>query len=395
MRNQWGIAPWDRTGPAERTTGSDHRRTGNRAEPAAGARALTVGDFHEVGTNPEVVIIGAGLTGLSTAYHLAKLGVRSVVLEAGLVADGASGRTGGLVLEGTAVGLMEQVDACVEGLRRLVEAEQIDCSLHLPGCWEIEHRKDDAGTLLPWTDAGARIAIAQLISGGTVEPARLSLGLARAARAAGAAICEQTRVTKIVQRREPVVEINQERLHPQWVVVACNAWIDALCEEGPALTSSLTFACATEPLAEPVLGELGLAGRIPFYTRDRPYLWGRTTDDRRIIFGTGLVFGKSTELEGIGTQSRDFKHEIDRMQLRVRKLHPALAGIEFTNAWAGPIAFTEDGVPLLGATPACERILVAGAYAGHGVALSVRAGELMANAIVRHAALPDWGALQR
>ena len=146
-------------------------------------------DLRAVEKRPEVVIIGAGLTGLSTAYHLAKLGVRSVVLEAGVIADGASGRTGGLVLEGTAVGLMEQVDACVEGLRRLVEAEQIDCSLHLPGCWEIEHRKDEAGTMLPWTDAGARIAIAKLISGGTVEPARLSLGLARAAVAAGAVIC--------------------------------------------------------------------------------------------------------------------------------------------------------------------------------------------------------------
>jgi gamma-glutamylputrescine oxidase len=395
LRNQWGVSPWDRTSLAERTTRSDRFRTGDRAEPAEGARAIAVGDFHEVGTNPEVVIVGAGLTGLSTAYHLAKLGVRSVVLEAGLVADGASGRAGGLVLEGTAVGIMEQVDSCVEGLRRLVEAEQIDCSLQLQGCWEIEHRKDDSGTMLPWSDGGARIAIAKLVSGGTVEPARLSFGLARAAVAAGAVICEQTRVTKIVQAREPVVEIDQERLHPQWVVVACNAWIDALYEEGPELTSSLTFACATEPLADHVLRELGLGERIPFYTRDRPYLWGRTTDDRRIIFGTGLVFGKSTELEGIGTGSRDFKREIDRMQLRVRHLHPALAGIEFSNAWAGPIAFTEDGVPLLGAAPGCERILVAGAYAGHGVALSVRAGELMANAIVRHATLPAWGALRR
>jgi gamma-glutamylputrescine oxidase len=413
LRNQWGVAPWDRTSPAERirpsegarpkenprsaerTTRSDRLRTGHRAEPAEGASALTVGDIHEVGTNPEVVIIGAGLTGLSTAYHLAKLGVRSVVLEAGLIADGASGRTGGLVLEGTAVGVMEQVDGCVEGLRRLVEAEQIDCSLHLAGCWEIEHRKDDAGTMLPWIDAGARIAIAKLISGGTVEPARLSLGLAHAAVAAGAVICEQTQVTKIVQARAPVAEIDQRRLHPQWVVVACNAWIDALCDEAPELTSSLTFACATEPLPEAVLRELGLGERIPFYTRDRPYLWGRTTDDRRIIFGTGLVFGKSTELEGIDTRSRDFKHEIDRMQLRVRQLHPALARVEFSNAWAGPIAFTEDGVPLLGAAPGCERIMVAGAYAGHGVALSVRAGELMANAIVHNTGLPAWGALQR
>ncbi len=371
LRNQWGVSPWDRT------------------------RRIAVSDLHTVEKHPEVVIIGAGLTGLSTAYHLAKLGVPSVVLERGLVADGASGRTGGLVLEGTAAGILPQVDSCIAGLRKLVEAEQIDCGLHLPGCWEIEHRRDDSGAMLPWTDAGARVAIAELLSGGTVEPARLSLGLAQAAVAAGAVICEHARVTKILAAREPMVEIDHERLYPRWVVVACNAWIDALLDDAPAITSCLTFACATEPLTESAIEELGLAERIPFYTRDRPYLWGRTTDDRRIIFGSGLVFGKSTELEGTGTRSRDFKREIARMQMRIRKLNPALAGIEFSNAWAGPIAFTEDAVPLLGAAPGSDRILVAGAYAGHGVALGVRAGELLTNAIVRNEALPEWGKLKR
>jgi gamma-glutamylputrescine oxidase len=354
-----------------------------------------VSDFHELGKHPEVVIIGAGLTGISTAYHLAKLDVRSVVLEAGLVADGASGRTGGLVLEGTAAGILPQVDSCVAGLRKLVEVEQIDCGLHLPGCWEIEHRRDDSGSMLPWSDAGARVAIAKLLSGGTVEPARLTIGLAHAAAAAGAVICEHARVTKVIATRDPAVEIDQDRLHPRWVVVACNAWIDSLVDDAPPLTSSLTFACATEPLSEPALREVGLAERIPFYTRDRPYLWGRVTDDRRIIFGTGIVFAAPNVLEKIGTQSRDFKLAIDRLQMRVRNLHPALAKIGFSNSWAGPIAFTEDAVPLLGAAPGCERILVAGAYAGHGVALSVRAGELLANAIVRNEALPAWGTLNR
>jgi gamma-glutamylputrescine oxidase len=371
LRNQWGVSPWDRRGP------------------------LAVSDSHDVGNHPEVVIIGAGLTGLSTAYHLAKLGVRSVVLEAGLIADGASGRTGGLVLEGTAAGILPQVDSCVAGLRKLVEVEQIDCGLHLPGCWEIEHRRDESGSMLPWSDAGARVAIAQLLSGGTVEPGRLSLGLAHAAAAAGAVICERARVTKVIATGDPAVEIDQDRLHPRWVVVACNAWIDSLVDDAPSLTSCLTFACATEPLMEPALREVGLAERIPFYTRDRPYLWGRVTDDRRIIFGTGLVYAASSELERIGSKSRDFKREIDRLQIRVRNLHPALAKIGFSNSWAGPIAFTEDAVPLLGVAPDCERILVAGAYAGHGVALSVRAGELLANAILRNEALPAWGTLNR
>jgi gamma-glutamylputrescine oxidase len=413
LRNQWGVSPWDRTragdrtnqwdriGPRDQASPKEHTGTGDRASsgesarPEEHARPLGVSDFHELGKHPDVVIIGAGLTGLSTTYHLAKLGVRSVVLEAGLIADGASGRTGGLVLEGTAAGILPQVDSCVAGLRKLVEVEHIDCGLHLPGCWEIEHRRDDSGSMLPWSDAGARVAIAQLLSGGTVEPARLSLGLAHVAAAAGAAICEHARVTKVIATHEPVVEIDQDQLHPRWVVVACNAWIDSLVDDAPPLTSSLTFACATEPFSEPAVREVGLAERIPFYTRDRPYLWGRVTDDRRIIFGTGLVYAASSELERIGSTSRDFKREINRMQIRIRNLHPAFAKIGLSNSWAGPIAFTEDAVPLLGVAPDCERILVAGAYAGHGVALSVRAGELLANAIVRNESLPAWGTLNR
>ena len=156
LRNQWGVAPWDRDGP------------------------ISVRDPCDIPKRPTVAIVGGGLTGLSTAYHLAKLGVRSVVLEAGIVADGARGRTGGLVLEGTAVGPLASVDSCVAGLSKLVTAEQIDCGLHLPGCWEIEHRRESSSStpgslILPWTDAGKRIAIAKLVAGGTVEPARLTL----------------------------------------------------------------------------------------------------------------------------------------------------------------------------------------------------------------------------
>lgn len=95
------------------------------------------------------------------------------------------------------------------------------------------------------------------------------------------------------------------------------------------------------------------------------------------------------------SQSRGFKLEIDKLQIRVRNLYPALANIEFSNSRAGPIAFTEDAVLLSGIVASCERILVAGAYAGHGVALSVRVGELLANAIGRNESLPAWDALNR
>ena len=111
------------------------------------------------------------LTGASTAYHLAKRGIHATIFEATRVGDGASGRTGGIVLEGTAAGVLEEVDSCVRGLEALVAEERIDCDLSLPGCWEIEHRTNDR--MLPWNDGRLPVCIARSVKGGIVEPAVL------------------------------------------------------------------------------------------------------------------------------------------------------------------------------------------------------------------------------
>ena len=95
------------------------------------------------------------------------------------------------------------------------------------------------------------------------------------------------------------------------------------------------------------------------------------------------------------SQSRGFKLEIDKLQIRARNLCPALANIEFSNSWAGPIAVHRICGAAVRHVASCERILVAGAYVGHRVALSVRVGELLANAIGRNESLSAWDALSR
>src|SRR5579872_3756071 len=145
-RFQWGAPPWPRS--AELPSSPD-------VSPSR---------------KPDVAIIGAGLTGASTALHLARKAIGAVVYEAGLIADGASGRTGGLVLESTAAGPLDEVNACVPGLERIVAEERIDCDLFLPGCWEIEHHQAVPQKMLPWTDAGRPVCIARDVAGGTVQP---------------------------------------------------------------------------------------------------------------------------------------------------------------------------------------------------------------------------------
>jgi gamma-glutamylputrescine oxidase len=371
-RSQWGPSPW--------------RRSSFRGIGFAEAKVSNL---------PDVAIVGAGLTGLSTAYHLARMGVRAVVFEAGRVGDGASGRTGGLVLEGTASGIREQVDSCVPGLKRLVDEENIDCDLELPGCWEIEHRISGQTKLLPWSDDGRPVAIAKTVAGGIVEPGLLTTGIAQAAVKLGSVVCEQARVSHVTVSPELSLEIENHRFTPKYIIIATNAWINALLPDTVKLHSSLTFACITEPLDRATLEAIGLGENIPFYTRDMPYLWGRGTKEGRVVFGAGLVFGDPNEIENIDIDRGSSAQITERLQVRVRGLNPALRDIGFDASWAGPIAFTDDSIPIIGAHPANRHILVAGAYAGHGVALSVRAGELLALTIVKNRELPKWGALLR
>ena len=340
----------------------------------------------------EVAIIGGGLTGASTAYHLAKHGIRSTIFEAARVGDGASGRTGGIVLEGTATGVLADVDNCVAELEALVAEERINCDLSLPGCWEIEHRAGANIPMLPWDDGGRPVCIARTVKGGIVQPAALVGGIARAAALRGAVILERRPVQRIAVKPQPMIESEGETIHPGYIVLALNAWTSALLPNSPRIESSLTFACATEPLVPSTLRNIGLDANIPFYTSDRPYLWGRTTTDGRVIFGSQLVYGSPAKLEGIDVGTGESGAALEALRDRVRLLHPDLREIEFSASWAGPIAVRDNAVPLLAQHPASPRVLVAGAYAGHGVALSVRMGQLMAGAIAEGRPLPSWGA---
>jgi len=374
---KWGATPW----------------TPDALRPREGARA----------SGTSVAIIGAGFTGASTAYHLAKRGISATIYEASRVGEGASGRTGGLVLEGTAVGPLPEVTSCVSGVRALVESEAIDCGLHLPGCWEIEHgnpSRDRKGAELhenlPWQDSGQPVHIAATVSGGVVEPPRLLTGILNAALRLGAEIKENTPAVSIRAQPRLAVEFAGDTIYPECIVVAVNAWMPRLLPPGGiAVHSSLTFACATQPLDAEALDAIGLSAGIPFYTTDLPYLWGRTTDDGRAIFGSGLVFGSPAQLEQIDVREGSSQSALRQLQDRIRRLHPILSEVGFSASWGGPIAFTPDAVPLLGRLPDCKQVIVAGAYAGHGVALSVRAGELIARAIAEGTELPSWGALDR
>ena len=367
LNQRWGVPPW---------------------RVAIDVPAATVPE------HADVAIVGGGFTGLSAAYHLARAGVAVVLLEAGRIGVGASGRTGGIVLEGTAAGPLQGVEDCVGGLARLVAAAAIDCDLRLDGCHEVAHDVAcSRSSVLAWKDGDARLGVVDTIAGGSVDPGALVAGLARAALRAGASLHETTPVTALIREPSPGLALaDGRRLRCGRIVLALNAYTPALLAL-PSFTPALTYALATAPVEETRIAAIGLADRRPFYTVDLPYLWGRVVADRRLVFVAGLSFDAAGDLTRLAITHSGPAAALARLEERVRGLHPELATVAIEHRWGGPIAFLHDREPLLGWDGESRDVVVTGGYAGHGVALSVRIGELVAAAIAEGAALPAWGAL--
>ena len=400
----------------------------------------------------DFAIIGAGFTGLTAAAILKRLAPKKSVLllEAKKVGNGASGRTGGMVLAETAAGNLPGLGDVLKSYRRILRDLRIDADLDLPGVWEIargDHSMDGKkikplrNSSIDWSDSG-RLRIVKKVPGGTVDPGKVVDGLARAAVRAGALVAENAEVTFVKPlEKKPVQPTNSLQLQIHWrhsgriirklvtahgVLLATNAGGLHLAEKifhAPP-DPKLTFALATAPLTKKQIAALGLSSGRPFYTLDLPYLWGRLFEtrsfrtkskskNRRMIFGSGLVpaFGEALRArtgkrrESLAGQNfqriwsgLEFENirrgpslqRLKTLEQRVRSLHPALKDIRITHCWGGPILLTNNFVPIFRAHPTNKNLIFAGAYSGHGVALSVHLGNWAAQALLNNRQLPNW-----
>jgi glycine/D-amino acid oxidase-like deaminating enzyme len=154
----------------------------------------------------------------------------------------------------------------------------------------------------------------------------------------------------------------------------------------------LTLAASTAPLREEELKEIGLAQRKPFYAADFPYLWGRVCRDNSIVWGAGLVGAADLgSVEQIDIAAAEPSRMFASLERRIRHLRPGLEKLSFTHRWGGPILFRDGWEPVFDLHPASANGIVLGAYAGHGVALSVYLGTWVAEILLERRILPEWG----
>jgi glycine/D-amino acid oxidase-like deaminating enzyme len=383
--NSWGLSPWQ-----------------IRFEPHRVARDLPrVADY---------VVIGGGFTGLAAAAWLRRLAPREsvVLLESHRIGAGASGRTGGMALAETAAGDQPGLGDVLAGFRGILNTLDVDCDLDLRGAWEIARstesskQKKSAQRRSPikWEDSGT-LRVVNRVPGGTLDPGKLVSGLAHAAHQTGAQIFEHHRVARIHWRHTPEIEVEvtprqTAKITAGRVLFATNALSLPITGLRAGMHPRLTLATLTEPLTERTLEQIGLAARHPFYTLDFPYLWGRVLKDRSVIFGAGLVHSPdANNLDAVDIRQAESAELLTRLEHRVRRMHPALNQVKFSHRWGGPILFRDSWKPVFDWHPrsaGAKNAIVAGAYAGHGVALSSYLGKWAAEILTDQGAkLPRWG----
>ncbi len=272
----------------------------------------------------DVVVVGAGLTGLWTAYYLQRAdpGLRIAVLEQEVAGFGASGRNGGwcsalfptswatLVERGGADGALRQHRAMQETVLevgRVAEAEGIDAHYQRGGTVVMAHTEvqlarmvdevetarargfteDDLRLLSP-TDAREQMSTAGALGGtytphcAAIHPARLVRGLARVVEGAGVALFEQTRVTAI----EPgVVRTDAGDVRAEVILRATEGYTPRLRGLGRAIAPVYSLMVATEPLPDETWSAIGLADRPTFSDGRHLIIYGQRTADGRIAFG--------------------------------------------------------------------------------------------------------------
>jgi len=349
----------------------------------------------------DYVVVGGGFAGLAAAAWLRKLAPdrQVVLLEAGRLGAGASGRTGGIALAETAAGDFPGLGDVLGGFRKILGDLEVDGELALPGAWEIGRMDARKNSSIDWNDSG-RLRAVREVEGGTVDPGKLVGGLGRAASREGATIVEDCTVEELEWGERPRLVVRRrgnggiEKVSAGKILLATNALSLDLTSPADGVHPRLTLAATTEPIEEERLRAAGLAGRKPFYTVDLPYLWGRVMADNSVLWGAGLVSARDERhLETVRVDDAEARGMFAALEKRVRGLHPALAEVRFARRWGGPILFRDSWRPIFDWHPQARKArngIVLGAFAGHGVALTSYLAKWAAEALVAGRSLPAW-----
>jgi glycine/D-amino acid oxidase-like deaminating enzyme len=371
----------------------------------------------------DVAVIGAGFTGMAAAIALKRRdpSLDVAVLEARTVGYGASGRNGSFAM--TVVGLgfgttallrgkrflqrtHSYMEGCVDRLERFIDEAGLECDKVRPGFLRVATTPTYVTRLrkqvelmaslgfagLSWIDAEAtrEMVDSERYLGAMWEPRLLLLNPARLVREEkryameqGVRVFEETPVLAVARRNGPGRGAHR-LLTPEGsvtsrrLVFATNAYSHLFDELVRLQVPAFTYMIATEPLTDEQLGPIGWAGGQGVEDARNLIHYYRLTPDRRIVLGGGPV-----GLTAGGGLDRDRDEGAWRhLEDHLRWLWPHLSELAITHRWGGPFSVTADLTPALGYVGDDRDAVYSLGCIGHGVSMSYRNGELLAELLV-------------
>ncbi len=380
-------------------------------------------------TSVDVAVVGAGYTGLWTAYSLlvADPSLRVLVLEAEIAGFGASGRNGGwcsalfpasfesLVRRHRrepALAMRRVMNGTVTEVGRAVAEEGIDAHWAQGGTVvlartpvQLERARAavaadaaadgvDGLELLDARAAADRVGATGVLGAtytphcARVHPARLVRGLARAVERRGGVVHERTRALRLLPGASgpgtagaalPAVVTDRGTVRARFVVRATEAWTAQLPGSHRDVAPVYSLMVATEPLPASFWARAGLAAGETFADHRHLVIYGqRSADDRLVFGGRGAPYHAGSRIEAA------FDREdavFAALRSTVTELFPDLRGHAFTHAWGGPLAIPRDWHAGVGLDPVTG-LAWAGGYVGDGVGTSNLAGRTLADLVL-------------
>lgn len=366
----------------------------------------------------DVVIIGAGFTGLWTAYYLKKLSPETsvVIVEKNRVGFGASGRNGGWCSALFATSLeklakksspqlarqqyLEMVNTLDE-IEAVMKIEKIEADWQRGGtvtlardqiqlkraAAEVNHFRDwgfdeDYLKLLSKGEA-SEILSASKVLGGTftphcaaINPAKLVTGLAAAVEKLGVEIYENSPVVTISPR---LIKTANFSIKGKYVVRATEGYTSTFDNHKRDLIPVYSLMIATEPLPPGVIEEVGLEKRATFADFRNTIIYGQRTLDNRIAFGgRGAPYPFGSRIRPSFEQHAKTHRDLEKT---LKELLPQIKNLKITDTWGGPLGIPRDWSSHVGLDPKTG-LASAGGYVGDGVGTSNLAGRTLADLIL-------------